>query len=613
MPAIAKDLGRWFWRLAPANPILVRVVYAGGKRLRHLYIRTAYLTILAAVVVIGVLAMQSGESSLADLAKNATQVFQIVSIVQLAMVCIIAPVFTAAAITQEKDSQTFNILLSTPLSNGQIVLGSLLSRLYFVVMLLIAGIPLFCIMMVYGGVTGAEIAMSFAIAACTAMFTGALAITISVIKIGTGRTIFTFYLAIALYLILLYVLSSFAGLIPPEAQPAPGRAERLSWLAPFHPFLALWVVLGKTPAPALGAVAHYGFPFKYLLAYPDYGYLAVTLLTTTIMLVSSLYFVRRGIREGENTFFTRLAAFLRISRNRGEQTRAPRHVWHNPVGWREAVTGAAAGGGFIARYASLGVGLIIGLLLLIYYWQGALNEVQTRDWLFGIVVIELFIALFIATATAATSMTREKESNTLELILATPLTSRHIISGKIWGLVTAAGPLLLVPYLTVAIFVLFDLLPGRKLGTTGRVVNPEALISLPIVFIAFTAFACMVGLQSSIKNKRTIAAVATSMGLVILVFSLTGSCAFAIRSGDNVPLAAAIWPLTPATAPFVIVNPAKALTSLNTPPSLSELTNARWVATISSFISAGIYGFVGWIMLRTMVKNFDMIIRKQSA
>ena len=48
-----------------------------------------------------------------------------------------SPIFTAGAITQEKDSQTYDILLSTPLTNGQIVLGSLLSRLFFVISLLL--------------------------------------------------------------------------------------------------------------------------------------------------------------------------------------------------------------------------------------------------------------------------------------------------------------------------------------------------------------------------------------------------------------------------------------------------------------------------------------------
>jgi ABC-type transport system involved in multi-copper enzyme maturation permease subunit len=84
--------------------------------------------------------MAGKSASLSELAKGASQTFAWASIAQLLLMCFLAPVFTASAITQEKDAQTFNILLSTPLSNAQIVFGSLMSRLYFVVMLLVAGV-----------------------------------------------------------------------------------------------------------------------------------------------------------------------------------------------------------------------------------------------------------------------------------------------------------------------------------------------------------------------------------------------------------------------------------------------------------------------------------------
>lgn len=608
MASLVRDLGHWFWRLAPANPILVRVVHAAGRRIRHLWMRTAYLGILAAIVIIGVLIMQSGESSLADLAKNATQVFNIVAQVQLLMVCILAPLFTAAAITQEKDSQTYNILLSTPLTNGQIVFGSLLSRLYFVFMLLVAGIPLFCIMMVYGGVTGEEIILSISLAGATALLTGSMAISISVIKIGTGRTIFTFYLAIALYLIVVYAMSNLSALIPPEAQPAPTTGARISWLAAFHPFLALAVVLGKTLAPPEGSVAHYGFPGRYLLAFPQYSYLVITVVTSLILVSLSLFFVRRGAKEGEITIWSRLFEKLGLSRKRGEQTRSPRHVWHNPVSWRESVTGAAAGGGFLARYAVLGAGLAVAITLLILYGFGSLTLSETRAWLFGIAAVEVGIALFIATATAATSMTREKESNTLELLLSTPLTSKQIITGKIWGLVWAAGPMLLVPWLTVALFVLAGLL-----GSGGRIVPPETLITLPILLVAFTASCCMIGLQASIKSKKTLAAVFSSMGVVIFFVVITSSCVFAIRSGDSPQFSAATWPMTPITALWVLVDPETGLVDQGVTIVPEVMKQCRLIVFIAAICSAAIYGLIGLGVLRSMVRNFDMIIRKQSA
>ncbi len=625
MQAVLKDLGHWFWRLVPANPILVRVVSAGGRRTRHLWIRIGYLAVLAIAVMAGVIFTQSGASSLAELAKEATIAFKSLSIIQLGMVCVLAPIFAAAAITQEKDSQTYNILLSTPLTNGQIVLGSLLSRLFFVFALLVAGIPLFCIMMVYGGVTGDKIGLSIALAGATALLTGTLAITISVVKIGTGRTIFSFYLAIAIYLIVVYALSLWRGLIPPEAIPAPGQSAQMSWLAAFHPFLALQVVLGETPAPEIGAVMHYGFPGKHLLAYPQYSFIVLSVLLSAALVVLSLFFVRRSLKEGEATFFSRLFRGGAGAGSHGaaepagdDQCRRPRNVRRNPVSWRESVTGAAAGGGRVGRYSMLGVGLALGVVLSIIYAVGNLNVAEARAWLLGVVSVELGITLFVATTTAATSMTREKESNTMELLLATPLTSAKIITGKISGLVYAAGPMLLVPYLTVLFFVVFDLFAGRLFDTTsaggGPVVGWESMLTLPVLLVAFTAFACMIGLEMSIKCKKTITAVFYSMAIVIGVFAVSGGCALMMQdaSGEDY-LTAALMPLTPITACFMAINPVAAVSDSSSILTNEALVTCRVIAFIASFASAGVYFVVGVQRRTAMVRDFDMVIRKQTA
>src|ERR1041385_8558092 len=201
-------IGNYLWRLIPANPILVRVVQAGGKRKRDLLIRCAYLGILLFLVIF--LLLQSAgnlaSASLSDLSKQSSEIFSQMSFLQLALVALLAPIFTAGAITQEKDSQTYDILLSTPLTNGQIVLGSLLSRLFFVIALLVSGIPIFSITQIFGGVAIKSIVMSFLIAAATAFVTGALAMAIAVFKVGPRRTIFSFYLLIMLYIAIPLVL-----------------------------------------------------------------------------------------------------------------------------------------------------------------------------------------------------------------------------------------------------------------------------------------------------------------------------------------------------------------------------------------------------------------------
>src|SRR2546423_6336473 len=152
----------YLWRLVPAKPILLRVVEAGGKRRRDLFVRCGYLALLILVVIFALVGAGSvGGASLGELAKVSARMFQQMSYLQLGLVALLAPVFTAGAITQEKDSQTYDILLATPLTNGQIVLGSLLSRLFFVVALLVSGIPIFSITPIFGGVAIMSIVASF--------------------------------------------------------------------------------------------------------------------------------------------------------------------------------------------------------------------------------------------------------------------------------------------------------------------------------------------------------------------------------------------------------------------------------------------------------------------
>src|SRR3954451_5829018 len=220
---------QYLWRLVPANPILLRVVDSGGKRWRDLWIRCLYLGALV-ILVVGSLITGSGDlggGALSSLAKTSANLFQKMSYLQLGLVALLAPVFTAGAITQEKDSQTYDILLATPLTNGQIVLGSLLSRIFFVVALLVSGIPIFSITQIFGGVAIRSIVLSFAIAAATTFITGSLAMAIATFKVGTRRTIFSFYMLIVIYLIGGFLLDKIPQL---HFTLADGTLSTTSWL-----------------------------------------------------------------------------------------------------------------------------------------------------------------------------------------------------------------------------------------------------------------------------------------------------------------------------------------------------------------------------------------------
>jgi ABC-type transport system involved in multi-copper enzyme maturation permease subunit len=614
---ILRDIAIWLWRLLPANPILVRVVSAGGKRSRHLWARVIYLVVLFVVMLVVTTNLLGPSQSLADLAKQSTQTFMYVSLVQLFLMSFIAPVFTAGAITQEKDANTFHILLTTPLTNGQIVLGSLFSRIYFIWVLLLAGLPIFCITMLYGGVTTTEVFQSVALAACTGLVTGALAIMISVVRIGTRRTIFSFFLGVAVYLLSIWAAGFNAWGQLPEAPISsanlPFAGDRMSWFAPVHPFQALSVVTGQTPAPPLSHVAHYGWPWAWLFAYPQYGYLVITTLASVVMILISLFFLRRGAKEGEITVWGRIRGTLARSAPGGERRQKPRRVWRNPIAWREASTRASAAGRSAMRWLFIIGGILAGFILLLAHengWSGLdPNKPDlTRGWLTAITWIELAVILLVVTNTAATTLTREKETLTIELLLSTPLTSRYIIAGMLRGLVSFVVPLISVPTVTLLLFVIADL--WHKPGKT--VTTPEALVMVPLLMTAFAAVAAMVGLQFSLLSKKTIQAVMISTAIVMGGSGLLLACAFALLNGGAM-ISAVVLPFTPFHAVAALIDYRVMFAQETGTPGVSALITARIVRLITSFIAIAVYAAVTYSLYNNMVRNFDMTVRRQSA
>jgi len=603
MSAILSKLGAWFWYLLPANPILVRVVYGNSRRSRHLWLRFAYLAIILAVVMVGLIS-SSTTGSLAQLAKGASRTFWLASVTQLLLMCFLAPIFTAGAITQEKDAQTYNILISTPLSNAQIVIGSLMSRLYFVFVLLLAALPIFFTTMIYGGVTTGQIVRSFALAGATALITGSLAITISMVRVGTRKTIFSFFIAIAVYLFTLYVLGDWNETWVAEAPMSP-QGRRMSWLAAFHPYLALQVALNQLEAPDIAAVAQYGWPHRYFLAYPHLSYTVLMTLLSLMLIAVSIFFVRRGVREGEITLFSRFGEMLRLGR--GGRTRTPHTVWSNPVAWREAVTRASALSRGIGRYLVVCCGLLAAIILLIYYlkqWSG-FNVATARSWLSSIVAIEFGLILIIAANTAASALTREKESKTMDILLTTPLTSDYLIWGKLRGLVSFLVPLIAIPTLSLLIFAISDLIRGTK----APVVPIEAGLEIGALLTIFSAYACLVGLHFSLKQRKTVRAVMLTIGVLtvanLAIFLFWRSICESVKV-----VGAALASATPFTAIRVLINP---LLLFESPQELAGQYGAfRVAALVGSIAFLVVHGAIVFTWYKSMVKSFDMVIRKQS-
>ncbi len=598
MRMLIDHLGLSLWRLLPGNPIVVRVVQGGSKRAQHLWVRSGYLLILLFVLIMVQYSFMGGTGgSLSNIAKAGTHIFAWISLLQLAMMCFLAPVFTAGAISQEKDAETFNVLLTTPLTNAQIVLGSLMGRLFFVLILLLAGLPIFCITMLFGGVTSEQIFLSFGIAACTALLTGSLAITISVMRVGTRGTIFSFYLGIAFFLL----VGGLAGIWSKTFVPG----TNMSCVAPFHPFLAQLVAMNTIKPPAPAVVAGYSWPLNVMLATPQKAFMVISFVVSTLLIAFATIFVRRGAKQGEPTFWRRLLPWRVRAGSEGERMRRARHVWSNPVAWREAVTRASAASSNLVRYSYLIGGAMAGILFVLAYGAGWFATVSAaRGWLTAIVIVEFVTVLLMLANTAATAISREREAGTMELLLTTPLTSQYIIWGKLRGLVSFAVPLMAIPAATVLLAAMFDLIRGAPIP----IVPLSSALYLPFLLVVYSAVISVLGLHLSLKSKGSVQAVLGTVGIMVLVAFGLGMCAVAAVGGRVTELAALTTPVTFVTAVIMLVNPDLMLKATN---SIVRV-DIQIFMFVGTAIAVGLYGAVVAGAYRSMITNFDMIIRKQS-
>jgi ABC-type transport system involved in multi-copper enzyme maturation permease subunit len=497
------------------------------------------------------------------------------------------------------------------LTNTQIVLGSLAARMFFVISLLIAGLPVFGITMLFGGVTADQILLTFGIAACTAVVFGAVAILISVTRLGTRGTILGFYVGVALYLMVGLALGRLSGTVVP-ASVVPGVSDGMTWLAAVHPFWSQMVALGQINAPAISDVAAYPWPLPYILAAPHVAYMLFALLSSMVMAAVATVFVRSGVRQGEASLWQRIYRKLSFGKLSGRaastKRRRPRRVWANPVAWREAITRAGAANSRFARDAYLVLSILAGITFLILYAKGTFpNALAAREWLVWIVMTQITIVMLMTAATAASAITRERDDGTIELLLSTPLTSRYIIWGKLRGLISFALPLLAVPVATTLAVGLYDLWRSAS----PPVIPITQACALLVLVTVYAAFVSVIGLHMSLRSRRSIQAVVTTVGSLMGIACILSLLAWAVSAAQAQGFAAISFPFSFITALVFVLDPGVFISyASRTGATLSsELTIRLAVGTV---LAGLVYTGVIVAMTRSMVSKFDMIIRKQS-
>lgn len=475
--------------------------------------------------------------NIGDLSRFGGTVFQLLAPLQLAILTFLAALGASASISQEKDRRTLTLLLLTRMSNSELVLGKLTASLLNVFSMLLAAVPVFLLITVFGGVSLQQVGTAYAVTAASILAAAATGCMVAFWRDKTFQSLAITVLAIVLWIGVWEALAVGSANSTGPLHMVNVVAETLSPLK-----AVFFVVVPDVRAPQwwqMGAWNYVG------------GITAVTIL----LIATAIWRVRiwnpsKQLRHrvtenqdeesilGVDRDDTKAAAQAEAARQGHVDARLgktpgrkSRHVWDHPILWREMCTWAYGRKVLFIRLAYL---LLFALTLIGLQWAQSLpvfegGERRLSDMIplaTRILAPFTLISLVIVNALAVTSITNERDEQALDLLLVTDLTPREFVFGKLLGVLWITKEMVLAPIISVmalcwfggislenAVYVLLGLsvmnlfvaMLGIHYGMSYSSSRNSILVSLGTVFFLFvgvvTCMVIMISFRSSFQNQ----------------------------------------------------------------------------------------------------------------
>jgi len=186
------------------NPVIGRELRVRVRVGRAYMLQAFYLAFLILIVA---LAYQAAIGDNPDL-RNPVRVqgalvefYRLVMSMLVALIALIAPALTANAITLERERKTMDLLLATPLTARQLLVGKLLGSFAFIVLLLALTLPVSAVSVLLGGVSFPELLKAYLLIACGGLVLCAIALLSSVYARNSTLAVLWSYVRVAGFLL----------------------------------------------------------------------------------------------------------------------------------------------------------------------------------------------------------------------------------------------------------------------------------------------------------------------------------------------------------------------------------------------------------------------------
>lgn len=557
--------------------ILHRELLAPTQKLRTFIVRGSYGLLLAATygIIYLIYWLQTQAFGLSGTPHQAVSelagwyVTAIVTI-NISACLVFTPAYVAGAIAQEKDQRTIQDLLLTTIGDWEIVLSKLVGRLAHAAFALLAGLPMFAIGAMLGGVSPS---MMVALAAMTLIWlvsVGSFSLLISLLVRRTRDAVVGTYALGAMVLFGSYYAT---------------------WLLPGMPLFLQDVLSAFNPLYVLQAAWTGG---DVANVWQNIGWAAAVLGTfSALCLFLTVWRLRPiGVRQLEIT----------APRRRFRRDREALSPDDRPMLWKEKRFPPAGRITQLLRYFGL-VAIVgmLGLLVWLYYQVSTTGlgtiGVSAWSWTWSLLHWPVVLSLLL---TSSSAFSGERERVTWDAILASPLEASEIVGGKIWGSIweirwlLLAVALAMVQTLAVGLCTTSPLIPmpGVPPGSIwwNRVVAVLFVLGSAVEFVGAGLFLIGVGLRTSLVCRTSGRSLVITLGiyvgsgivagiLLVLIFSVGSLLLFGWSGG------------------FASSNPNAAMRVLSV-----IMTHWAWA---NPTISGLFWGGIGLFLIRMVLMEFD--------
>jgi ABC-type transport system involved in multi-copper enzyme maturation permease subunit len=438
--ALAVLFRRGWLRLC--GPMLFYDLVRVARRRRYFFLRCLYVLLLSLllgwVYLLWYLDRDVHRLKPNEMADFAESFFYTFMAVQFIVVAVLTPAYTAGAIADEKQRKTLEFLLATDLRNREIVLSKLLSRLANITLLVLSGLPILSFLQFLGGVDPNLVFAGFAATGMTMFSLAGLSILNSTLMKRPRDAIALTFLGAAAYLILSG--GSWALLLFPGASTV---SWTLPWLGPV-------TIMDFTHTMSIGNIVAVCIQ---LAAYVARGKNLADILPGVLGDYALFHGCVGLVCTGWAVLRLRAVA-IKHSYGKAQKLSWQRRWWRRPaIGtrpmlWKEIFIESGTRLNALGRILVLV--LIIGSFIPVFFilreflreiagpgrpffYNGGPWEMLNRTMNFWVRVVGSLVAsltLLAIAARASSSISNERDQQTFDALLTTPLDSSSILFAK---------------------------------------------------------------------------------------------------------------------------------------------------------------------------------------